>query len=115
MRIPTKATLDKYGLTEELWIEWYKSNDGKCHVCDNPFEDEKKDRISYVDHEHVKNYKKMSPEDKRQYIRGILCYQCNRRLLEKSNTLKRLRLGVAYLERYEKAKLLKSDSTQPQV
>ena len=40
-----------------------------------------------IDHEHVKGWKKMPPEQRKQYVRGLLCFQCNRLCLQKSNNL----------------------------
>jgi len=104
MRTPSKATLKKYGIDEYLWTLMYTAQDGKCAICGKPFEDTEKDRISFVDHEHVKNYKNLKPERKRQYLRGLLCFQCNRLILQKSATLDKLRAAVKYLEKYEKSK-----------
>lgn len=103
-KLPAPATLKKYGLEEQQWIAMYLNQGGKCACCGNPFWDDEKNeklRNTYVDHAHVKNYKKLPPQEKRKYVRGIICYQCNFKLLEKSNTLKRLKQGVAYLERFE--------------
>lgn len=30
-----------------------------------------------VDHLHQKGFKSMSPENKRKYVRGIVCFMCN--------------------------------------
>lgn len=104
MQIPTKTTLKKYGLDEAQWVKIYLNQAGLCACCEKPFWDSEKDeklRNSYVDHQHVPNYKKLPPENKRQFIRGILCFQCNRLLNQKSNTVEKLKKAVVYLERYE--------------
>lgn len=101
MKIPTKPTLKKYGLDEEGWAALYNKYGGRCHCCL---------RIPpsgqyYVDHEHLKNYKKLSPEIRRQGIRGVLCFHCNKRLLQRGNdNLRKLRNAVRYLEEYERTK-----------
>jgi len=101
MKIPQPKTLAKYGLPEQEWIKLYEEYGGRCHCCL---------RIPpsgqyYIDHEHLKNYKKLPMEEKRNAVRGILCFHCNRRLLQRGNdNLKKLRNAVRYLEKYEKHK-----------
>lgn len=57
-----------YGLTIDEWKEM--SKDG-CWICGR-----KEGRLN-VDHRHVKNYKKLSPEKKKEETRGCLCFLCN--------------------------------------
>ena len=100
MIIPKAPTLKKYGLAEEEWIALYKKFDGCCHLCLKPFTNR-----SYIDHEHIKNWKQLPPEQRKLSVRGLLDYQCNFILLQKSNdNLEKLRNAVKYLEEYENSK-----------
>lgn len=102
INLPVKATLKKYGLSSGQWLELYEQGNGCCWICKRPFFDtDKKLRNSYIDHEHVKNYKNLPPEEKRKYIRGLLCFQCNRIMVQKSNTTLKLRAALKYLIQYE--------------
>jgi len=107
MRLPTKATLKKYGLTEDEWIVLYNKNGGLCYICNVPFDGSdrgEKPRLACVDHDHVKGFKAMSSDEKKKHIRGMLCSQCNRLLAQKSNTTKKLYKAIEYLERFENSK-----------
>lgn len=57
-----------YGITLKYWK--ILSKDG-CKICG------RKDGRLNVDHVHVKGFKKMSPEDKKKYVRSCLCFLCN--------------------------------------
>lgn len=67
-----------YGTTLEEFAEL--SKDG-CMICF------RKDGRICQDHIHVKGFKLMSPEEKRKYLRGALCFMCNTALkgFEKTN------------------------------
>lgn len=105
MRTPSKATLKKYGLSLDEWIALYNKHDGRCWICKAPFDGSDRryePRTACVDHEHVKGFKKMSDDEKRQYIRGMLCFQCNRLIAQKSNTVEKLQAGISYLNNYKR-------------
>jgi hypothetical protein len=57
-----------YGLEYEEYLVLKK--DG-CMICGT-----KEGRLC-VDHIHQAGFKKMLPEEKRKYVRGILCFLCN--------------------------------------
>ena len=101
MKLPSSVTLKKYGLTEQEWIKLYNKFDGCCHVCLQPFLD---GRRVYTEHEHVKGWKKMPPEKKKLYVRGLAHFICNNRILTRGVTPKMLRNAADYLEMYEKRK-----------
>jgi hypothetical protein len=67
-----------YGLT---LLEWKELSKNGCWICGR-----KEGRLN-VDHRHVKNYKKMTPEQKRKEVRSCLCFMCNTMLhgVEKRN------------------------------
>jgi hypothetical protein len=96
MKLPTPVTLKKYGLTEQDWINMFVAQDGKCPICENP--------LIYrtnIDHFHVKKWKMMPPEQRKLYVRGILCWTCNRLIVGRGVTLKRLKAATLYLETFE--------------
>lgn len=125
VKTPRRATLQKYGLTETDWHAMCAACNNTCVVCGKPFED----RPLVVDHEHVKGFKahkkkkaqkghtikvrKMPPEERRKYVRGVIHSFCNR-YVRSWLTLTRARAIVAYLEVYEKTKAkLHSESKEP--
>lgn len=80
IRPPSNGTLRKYGLTIEMWYAILDSQGGKCPICTRKFTEELR---PVIDHFHVRNFKKMKPEQKRKYIRGCPCNYCNRNRLPK--------------------------------
>lgn len=76
----------KYKLTKEQWLELYKKENGKCHIC-------KSKEATDVDHCHISNG-----------TRGLLCQSCNIALgLLKDNT-GNLQSAINYLKDYENNK-----------
>lgn len=99
-RTASEKTLKKFGLSQDEWQALYYKFDGKCHICKRSLEG----KHANVDHEHVRGWKKMPPNKRKQFVRGLACFQCNRLLLQKSVTIKKLKAATAYLEEYEKSK-----------
>lgn len=115
LKIPTKATLKKYGLTYDDWARlsgqsWvldsgvsnyrYTRVGGSCAVCGNL----PKSGILHIDHEHVKGWKKMPPSERKKYVRGLLCYTCNRFHLSRGMDKNKALNISRYLEDYESRK-----------
>lgn len=100
---PTKATLKKYGLSVE---EWQKLADVQGHACYVCKQEPKKGRL-HIDHEHIKNWKKLPPDQRKLAVRGLLCFRCNTTFLGRGITIERAKNVVAYLERYSEGKVLK--------
>lgn len=98
MKLPTDATLKKYGLLPLEWADLYNKRNGCCHICGRKFEDGK--RVN-VDHEHVKGWKHMEPHERKQFIRGLLCYTCNKFMIMKGMTSDKLWKGYLYMRSYE--------------
>jgi hypothetical protein len=101
--MPSKATLQKYGLTLDEWQAMYDKYSGACHVCRRIPGGR---GILAVDHEHVRGWKNLPPEERKKYLRGLACFQCNNKLLWKGITKERLRIAAQYLEDYEHSKEL---------
>ena len=73
IKVPSAATLKKYGLTSETWLEILKSQDWRCAICKQV----PKTGRFVTDHAHVPRYKKLPPEKRRAYVRGLTCWWCN--------------------------------------
>lgn len=62
-----------YGITYGEWLERKDEQGGVCAVCKTlPGKG-----ILCVDHLHVAGFKKMIPEEKVKYVRGLVCFMCN--------------------------------------
>jgi hypothetical protein len=95
-RIPSKKTLDKYGLSEDEWVSIFKKQGEVCAIC-------KKESKRYVtDHAHVKGWKKMPPEQRKLYVRGILCWWDNSQIVGRGVTIEKLQNAIDYLLEFEK-------------
>ncbi len=71
---PADARLRRtYGITLAEYNRCAALSDNACWICGS----RPKTRRLHTDHKHVKGYKKMPPEEKRKYVRGILCAWCN--------------------------------------
>lgn len=68
--------LEHYGIDEDEYNRMLKTQGGVCKICGHP----KKTRNLAVDHKHQLNFKKMKNSEKRKYLRGILCWKCNKGL-----------------------------------
>jgi len=96
--LPTQKTLDKYGLNENDWYDIYNRQDGRCGTCGII---PSTGRFN-IDHQHgIRGWKKMSPERRKTYVRGLLCYRCNRFLMGPGITVQTARGMVRFLEEYE--------------
>lgn len=96
VEIPLKATLDKYGLNRMGWIEIFLRQGGCCAVCKRLPESK---RLN-VDHDHAPGWKKMPPEERVKYVRGLLCYWCNKSYLGKGITIEKAENMVTYLKQF---------------
>jgi hypothetical protein len=114
LKIPSRGTLTKYGLTVDGWLDLCEACNYTCVVCGQPFED----RPLAIDHEHVRGFKArkkrkakvgghvikvrvMGPAERKQYVRGVIHNYCNR-FVRRWLTLERARAIVAYLEAFER-------------
>lgn len=97
MKIPTKTTLRKYGLSQFEWIRLYQHKQGRCWVC------YKEPTRLVIDHQHVKGWKKMDPSERKLYVRGLLCWTCNFYFLRRGMSRNVANSISEYLEFYEQA------------
>lgn len=90
--LPAPSTVAKYGMTLDEWKEMA----GKvCRICEQP-----KARM-VVDHLHVPGWKKMPPELRRKYVRGVVCTVDNHYVLTRYGTPLKHRNAAIYLEEFE--------------
>jgi hypothetical protein len=94
--VPSKSTLDRYGMTEMEWQDILEQQDWVCGVCCKV---PPSGRL-FIDHEHVRGWRKKSKEARRKYVRGLACYVCNRFVLNYRVYPQLLRAAAAYLEAY---------------
>ena len=96
IKAPSQRALDNYGLTADEWLALLKEQDWKCPIC------EKTERLWNTDHDHAPGWKKMPPEERKTYVRGVLCWYCNHRRVDSRMTAAEAFRIARYLERYEK-------------
>lgn len=71
------TVVKKYGLSNEDFDRMMTAQNGVCAICGKP-----SITISlHIDHTHVRGFTKMLPVEKRKYVRGLVCYRCNRFLI----------------------------------
>ncbi len=97
VKVPSKTTLNKYGLTAEEWLAILERQDGVCPVCKQVPTTGR----MVTDHEHVKKWRQMPPEQRKLYVRGVTDWFCNHAYLGRGITVERSRNATAYLEAYE--------------
>lgn len=97
--VPTPPTLKKYGLDVASWAEVGERQGWLCPCGRFPGKG-----TFRIDHEHVRGWKTMAPEDRRTYVRGLVCWTCNFFQLAKGVTADRLRRLADYLDAYEERK-----------
>jgi len=68
-----KRLMQTYGLSLDEWEEIFEKQEGTCWICRTI----PKSGILCVDHLHLRGYKKLDLEDKKKYVRGLLCFSCN--------------------------------------
>jgi len=97
----------KYGLTLQEYESMLESQDGRCAICKQIPK-----RTLCVDHVHVKGYKSMDLEDKRKYVRGLLCFLCNTGLkgFERTSDGERNRQSLEGTYKYFKKYPLKGET-----
>lgn len=98
---PSQSTLDKYALTLEEWWAFIPVDEDDNRVCPICETTPSSGRF-VVDHQHVLGFKNRPPEERKQYVRGVVCTTDNHFLLTRYGTPKKHRNAAKYLERYER-------------
>jgi len=97
VQTPSAATLKKYGLSEPEWRAFLDAQGGVCAVCK---QEPKKGRLC-IDHFHAKKWKKMPPDQRKLWVRGLLCWRCNTTFVGRGVTVERSQAVTMYLETFE--------------
>jgi hypothetical protein len=98
--LPAQATLDKYGITMDEWLAFIPEKDGRkvCRICERP----PRTGRFVVDHKHVPKWKLMPADERRRYVRGVICTTCNHYVLTRYGSPLRHRNAAQYLEDFER-------------
>lgn len=100
IKIPSNATLKKYGMDALDYLEILERQWFVCPICKK----RPSSGLFRVDHWHKPNYKKLSPQQRKACVRGLCCVHCNRFYLAKGITPDKARNVATYLEDFEKRK-----------
>lgn len=96
IRPPKPATLKKYGLSLEEWLALLDAQGGTCAVCEKV---PSSGRL-VTDHQHVPGWKRLPAEQRKRFVRGLLCWTCNHYFLARGITVRKSQRVTTYLERY---------------
>lgn len=72
---PAPATLRRYGLTADDWLALLAGQGWRCPICRKSGALVKWN----TDHAHVPGWAKKPPEERKRFVRGVLCAWCNHR------------------------------------
>jgi hypothetical protein len=92
---PNPTTTDKYGLSFEEWLANGTAQGCACGVC-------RQVKRLVIDHKHVVGWAKMPPEERKRYVRGLLCVGCNWKMVPRGMTLAKAEGLVEYLKDFER-------------
>jgi hypothetical protein len=96
---PTPTTLRRYGLTAEEWLAILAAQDWRCGVrtCLKTGGGVRWN----TDHDHVPGWAKKPPEERKRYVRGVLCPWCNHRRVNSRMRAVEAQAIADYLAAYE--------------
>lgn len=97
IKVPTQATLKKYGLTS---LDWLIMLEEQSWICPIMGVTPSTGRF-VIDHEHVTGWAKMPPEERKQYVRGLVSWYANHAYLGRGISIERAANVVSFLQRYE--------------
>lgn len=89
------ATLKRYGLGQLEWLERLAAQGWRCPIC------LRRVHKFVTDHEHVKGWKDLPPDERKRYFRGVLCVYDNYKVVPSRMTAEEAARMVRYLHRYE--------------
>lgn len=97
IKVPTQETLKRYGLTE---LDWLMILADQGWVCPIMGETPSTGRF-VIDHEHVRGWKALPPEERKKYVRGIVSWYANHAYLGRGISVERAERVAHFLRRYE--------------
>jgi hypothetical protein len=103
VKLPALKTLATYGLSMLEWLgylglsseEEARTAQVTCPICERVMEQ------FVVDHQHVRGWKTMPPEQRKQYVRGVICRGCNYFVLTRQVGALEHENAGKYLREYE--------------
>lgn len=96
IKVPKPATLRKYGLDAQGWLAILEAQGWVCAICRKVPPSGR----MVTDHHHVPKWKKMDPDRRRGFVRGITCWTCNHYYLGRGITESKAYNVVAYLRAF---------------
>lgn len=100
VRPPGAATLRRYGLTADEWLGLIKAQGWRCGVATCG---KRGAGVTWnTDHDHVPGWKAKPPEERKRYVRGVLCAWCNHRRVNSRMSSREARAIADYLASYER-------------
>jgi hypothetical protein len=97
IKVPTAATLKKYGLTA---LDWLIMLDDQSWVCPVMGATPGTGRF-VIDHEHVPGWAKMPPEERKKYVRGLVSWYANHAYVGGGISIERATNVLDFLKNYE--------------
>lgn len=95
IKIPTRRTLAIYGLSDREWLILLHKQRWGCGICG------KENALWNIDHQHVHGWKRMAPRTRVKFVRGILCWKCNKHSAPSNMTSDEAFRLAEYLQAYE--------------
>lgn len=93
---PLPATLRRYGLEVGEWLALLAGQRWRCPICHRT-------RARWnTDHDHVPGWKRLPAEERKRYVRGVLCAYCNHRRVNSRMTSAEAGRIARYLAAYER-------------
>lgn len=93
LKAPARATLLLYGLTFEDWFRLAERQRFVCAICLR----QPASGVLCIDHAHVAGWKQLDSDERRLFVRGLLCWHDNRNVVNRYATLEKLRRAVDYI------------------
>lgn len=93
---PSAATLRHYGLTALEWLALLAAQDWRCPICLCG------GAVRWnTDHDHVPRWKYLPAEERKRFVRGVLCAYCNHRRVNSRMSAAEAARIADYLAAYE--------------
>lgn len=97
IKVPTQATLKKYGLDALDWLTMLEEQSWVCPIMGTTPSTGR----FVIDHEHVPGWKDMPPEQRKLYVRGLVSWYANHAYLGRGISVERAANVLSFLQRYE--------------
>lgn len=95
INVVAASTLKRYGLTELEWLQMLAAQGWRCPIC------LRRVKKYNTDHEHVPGWRDMPPEERKRYVRGVLCVYDNYKVVPSRMSAAEAARMAAYIFDYE--------------